>query len=117
MTAATAPFDPIPTDPATVLDPEWLAQALDVVADGDRVVAVEQTGSSRTIAEKVRFAVTVEARRRRPPDLPAVRQGALRRDQLPHHRGARLPRPPPPPRGQGAAGATTAASTTPRAAG
>jgi len=61
VTAPPALFDPIPTDPATVMDAAWLAQALDVVADGDRVIGVEQTGSSRTIAEKLRFAVTVEA--------------------------------------------------------
>ncbi|HKY16900.1 MAG TPA: phosphotransferase [Microthrixaceae bacterium] len=53
-------FDPIPDDAATVLDPDWLEAALDVVGDGDRVVAVERAGSSRTIAEKVRFSVTVE---------------------------------------------------------
>ena len=57
---STPTFDPLPLDPAVVLDPGWLAEALDVVGDGDRIVAVEQVGSSRTIAEKVRFVVTVE---------------------------------------------------------
>lgn len=53
-------FDPLPADLATVLDPAWLAEALDVVGPGDRIVAVDPVGSSRTIAEKVRFEVTVE---------------------------------------------------------
>jgi hypothetical protein len=57
---ASSGFDPLPTDRATILDPDWLAVALDLVGDGDRIVAVEPVDSSRTIAEKVRFAVTVE---------------------------------------------------------
>jgi len=58
---ATAPtFDPIPTDPETVLDPGWLTEALDVVGDQDRIVAVERVDDSRTIADKLRFTVTVE---------------------------------------------------------
>ncbi len=57
---ADGAFDPLPTDPATVIDADWLDMALDVVGPEDRVVAVEQAGSSRTVAEKIRFAVTVE---------------------------------------------------------
>jgi aminoglycoside phosphotransferase (APT) family kinase protein len=53
-------FDPLPTDRSTILDPDWLAASLDIVGDGDRVVGVELVGSSRTIAEKVRFTVAVE---------------------------------------------------------
>ena len=112
-----ASFDPIPTDPATVLDPDWLARALDVVADGDRVIAVEQAGSSRTIAEKLRFAVTVEAasgaRRTYPLCAKAhfdginslITEAHVYRDLHPAiSRSGRL-------------GPTTAASTTPRTAG
>jgi hypothetical protein len=58
-TGATA-FDPIPIDRATILDPGWLTESLDLVGDGDRVVAVDAVDSSRTIAEKIRFAVTIE---------------------------------------------------------
>ncbi len=58
---ATAPtFDPVPLDAETVLDPVWLTEALDVVGDEDRIVGVERVDDSRTIAEKVRFAVAVE---------------------------------------------------------
>jgi hypothetical protein len=53
-------FDPLPTDRSTILDPDWLAASLDIVGDGDRVVEVEFVGSSRTIAEKVRFTVSIE---------------------------------------------------------
>lgn len=61
MTGAGAHgFDPVPADRRTVLDPDWLAASLDLVGDGDRVVAVESVGSSRTVAEKIRFAVTIE---------------------------------------------------------
>ena len=61
MTAGRAPaFEPVPLDAATVLDPHWLAEALDVVGGDDRIVGVEQVDSSRTVAEKVRFVVTVD---------------------------------------------------------
>jgi hypothetical protein len=60
-----ATFDPVPSDPAVVLDPEWLGQALDLVGEGERVVAVEPVGSSKTIADKLRFTVTIEG-----PDGP-----------------------------------------------
>jgi hypothetical protein len=53
-------FDPMPTDVAEVLDPVWLSTALDLVGDGDRVVDVERTGSSRTVAEKLLLRVTVD---------------------------------------------------------
>ena len=53
-------FVAVPEDVATVLDPQWLAAALDVVGDNDRIVAVDRVGSSRTIAEKVQFVVGVE---------------------------------------------------------
>lgn len=61
MTTGRAPaFEAVPADLATVLDPHWLAEALDVVDGDDRIVGVEQVGSTRTVAEKVRFVVTVE---------------------------------------------------------
>ncbi len=103
MTSATAAFDPIPTEPSTILDPEWLAVALDLIADGDRVVDVEQTGTSRTIAEKVRFVVTVEhadgTRRTHPLCAKAhfdginslITEAHAYRDLLPHLR-VRAPR-------------------------
>ena len=61
MPGRPAAFDPIPTDVATVADPGWLGEALDLVAGDDHVVAVDQVGGSRTIAEKVSLVVTVEA--------------------------------------------------------
>ena len=61
MSATTASgFDPVPADRAAVLDPRWLEQALDLVDDGDRVVAVDEVGSSKTVADKLRFVVTIE---------------------------------------------------------
>lgn len=53
-------FDPIPLDRETILDPAWLTEALSLVGEGDRIVAVEPVDSSRTVAEKVRFAVEVD---------------------------------------------------------
>jgi aminoglycoside phosphotransferase (APT) family kinase protein len=60
--SATQRHDPIPLDRDTILDPGWLAESLDLVGEGDRVVGVEAVDSSRTIAEKLRFTVTVDAR-------------------------------------------------------
>jgi len=57
--AATA-FEPVPIDPETVLDPTWLAQALDGLEDGDRIVGVERVDTSKTVADKLRFAVTID---------------------------------------------------------
>ncbi len=50
----------VPATLEAVLDPEWLGWALDDIGDADRVVGVEETGSSKTLAQKVRFRVTVE---------------------------------------------------------
>jgi hypothetical protein len=58
--ATAPPFDPVPNDRATVLDPAWLATALDGIGDRDRVVSVDEVGETRTIAQKLRFRVTVE---------------------------------------------------------
>jgi hypothetical protein len=52
-------FDPVPDQVSVLLDPEWLAHALDLVGDDEEVTAVERFGGSRTVAEKVHFAVTV----------------------------------------------------------
>jgi aminoglycoside phosphotransferase (APT) family kinase protein len=54
------PIDPVPQELATLLDPVWLARALDDIGEGDRILAVEQVDTSRTLARKVRFRVTVE---------------------------------------------------------
>lgn len=51
------------TVPATldgVLDPAWLTEALAPIADGRAVIAVETVEVLRTVATKVRFAVTFE---------------------------------------------------------
>lgn len=53
--------DPVPADLDVLLDPGWLAAALDDVADGERIVEVEQVDRSQTLAHKVRFAIVVEA--------------------------------------------------------
>lgn len=55
---ATA-FDPIPEDAETILDPGWLAQALAIEGD-DHIVAVERVASSKTVADKLRFSVTID---------------------------------------------------------
>jgi hypothetical protein len=49
--------------PATLnafLDCEWLGGVLDDVNDDERIVAVEDVGSSKTLAQKVRFRVIIE---------------------------------------------------------
>jgi hypothetical protein len=56
----TAPMTLIPRTEEELLDLEWLRAALDDFEEGDRIVRVERTGSSKTRAEKLRFAVTVE---------------------------------------------------------
>jgi hypothetical protein len=50
----------VPTNRAELLDPDWLRAALNDFEEGDRIVRVERTDSSKTRAEKLRFAVTVE---------------------------------------------------------
>jgi len=50
----------VPTTYDELLDPAWLHAALDDIGPDDRIVAVERTGTSKTRAEKLRFAVTVE---------------------------------------------------------
>lgn len=54
-------FDQRPTDPDLVRDPAWLAEAL-----GTGVAAVEPVDTSRTVAEKLRFVVTLDDGRRLP---------------------------------------------------
>src|SRR5579863_984819 len=50
----------VPTNREELLDQDWLRAALDDFEEGDRIVRVERTDSSKTRAEKLRFAVTVE---------------------------------------------------------
>ncbi len=50
----------VPTTYEEVLDPAWLGMALSDVAEGERVVAVEPVGTSKTLAEKLRFSLIVE---------------------------------------------------------
>ncbi len=50
----------VPTTLDAVLDPAWLAEALDDIGEGDRIDGVEAVDASKTRAEKVRFRVTVE---------------------------------------------------------
>jgi Phosphotransferase enzyme family len=50
----------VPTSLETVLDADWLEEALDDIDEGDTIVDVEEIDSSQTLAQKVRFRVTVE---------------------------------------------------------
>jgi hypothetical protein len=59
--ALSPDLDPTPAELDTILDHGWLTAALDDLRDGERVVAVEELGTSRTLAAKVRFAATIEA--------------------------------------------------------
>ena len=58
----TTAFDPIPRSIDELLEPTWLAWALDDIADEDAITAVERLGDSKTLAEKIRFAVTLTDR-------------------------------------------------------
>ena len=51
----------IPATLEAVLDHEWLGEVLDDVASDERIVAVEQIDSTKTLAQKVRFRATVES--------------------------------------------------------
>jgi hypothetical protein len=53
-------FVAVPGSLDGVLDPVWLQWALDDVADDDRIVSVEQTGTSKTLAQKSRFVVAID---------------------------------------------------------
>jgi len=50
----------VPRTLEQVLDPVWLSGALDDIDERDRIVAVEEVDASQTLAQKVRFRVTVE---------------------------------------------------------
>src|ERR1700722_16256054 len=50
----------VPSNRDELLDPDWLRTALNDFEEGDRIVRVERTDSSKTRAEKLRYAVTVE---------------------------------------------------------
>jgi hypothetical protein len=51
--------DPTPTELDEILDPAWLEWALADIGPEDRVLAVQQMGHTQTLAQKVRFAVSV----------------------------------------------------------
>jgi aminoglycoside phosphotransferase (APT) family kinase protein len=50
----------IPTTLKEVLDTQWLGEALADIEDGDRIVETEVVATSQTLAQKIRFRVTVE---------------------------------------------------------
>jgi aminoglycoside phosphotransferase (APT) family kinase protein len=54
--------NPAPTELEQLLDPHWLAAALDDVGPDDQITDIEQVGRSETLASKVRVAVTIEDR-------------------------------------------------------
>jgi Phosphotransferase enzyme family len=58
----TSAFEPVPRTIEELLEPTWLAWALDDIAVDDEIISVERFGDSKTIAEKVRFTVTVTDR-------------------------------------------------------
>ena len=63
ITATTAPDQPacaIPTTVEMALDPAWLSQALASVSGNRAVTSVEQVEYIKTMATKLRFAVTFE---------------------------------------------------------
>lgn len=51
---------PVPRHLEELLDPGWLADALADGGSGERVVDVQQVGTTQTLAQKVRLAVTFE---------------------------------------------------------
>ena len=57
---APSPEKAVPRTREEILDPTWLHAALDDIEEGDTIVGVETTGTSKTRLEKLRFAVTVE---------------------------------------------------------
>jgi hypothetical protein len=56
----TAPTKLVPTNRDELLDPGWLRAALQDFNEDERIVRVDRTDTSKTRAEKLRFAVTVE---------------------------------------------------------
>ena len=50
----------VPANRDELLDPGWLRSALEDLGENDPIVRVEPTDTSKTRAEKLRFAVTVE---------------------------------------------------------
>lgn len=56
MSAATA----VPTTPEALLDPAWLRLALGDIGETEQIVGVEPIECSKTLAQKLRFVVTVE---------------------------------------------------------
>ena len=58
MSRAVADHDPAPGAIDDVLDPAWLRWALLGLGPDDRITAIQRLGGVKTVAEKVRFAVT-----------------------------------------------------------
>jgi Phosphotransferase enzyme family len=85
MSAAT-----IPTTREGALDAAWLGSALSDIGDDERVITAAPVESSKTLAEKLRIAVTVEAadgsRRTRHYCIKAHLDGASALDILPEAR-------------------------------
>jgi aminoglycoside phosphotransferase (APT) family kinase protein len=50
----------VPASREELLDPAWLRSAMNDLGEGDHILRVERTDSTKTRAEKLRFAVTVE---------------------------------------------------------
>ncbi len=50
----------IPTTVEEVLDPQWLSEALEDISSDDRIVAATTVESTKTLAEKVRFRITIQ---------------------------------------------------------
>jgi aminoglycoside phosphotransferase (APT) family kinase protein len=55
----TAPTTRVPASREELLDADWLLAHLDDLHEGDEIVRIEPTETSKTRAEKLRFAVTV----------------------------------------------------------
>jgi aminoglycoside phosphotransferase (APT) family kinase protein len=62
MTAPTPVTAPAPEHLEDLLDPVWLTAALDEVHGGERIVAVGLLGTAQTLAQKVRFSITIEGK-------------------------------------------------------
>ena len=52
-------LDPAPSSLSDLLSPAWLSGALDDLGEGEEVVAASVTGTSKTLASKIRFQVEV----------------------------------------------------------
>lgn len=53
-------FTAVPATLEELLEPRWLSHALDDITPDEEVVAVEQVDATQTLAQKIRFTVTVD---------------------------------------------------------